>query len=191
MVAENGHLTPEEITSYLGRSVTRAESATIERHLVMCETCRRDLQEAWELGHGRRRVRWRVVGVAAAAAAVALLLVPATRFGSGERSSPVFRGGQAEGTPTFEALAPTDRATVDPDTVVFRWRSGGVQVHYHLTLTDANGDVVWEATTSDTAVSLPPTVRLSRGQRYFWYVDALLEGARSSTTGVREFMIEP
>jgi len=191
MVAENGHLTPEEITSYLSRTATTAESAVIERHLVECEACRRDLQEGWELAHGRRRVRWLVVGVTAAAAVVALLLVPVTRFGQGERSETVFRAGQAERTPTFEALAPADGATVDPDTVVFRWRNGGVQVHYHLTLTDTNGDIVWEATTSDTAVSLPPTVPLPGARRYFWYVDALLEGARSSTTGVREFMTEP
>ena len=191
MVAVNGHLTPEEIASYLSRTATTAESVVIERHLVACEPCRRDLQEGWELANGRRRVRWFAVGVTAAAAAVALFLVPATRFGSGERSETVFRAGQAERTLTFEALTPADGGTVDPDTVVFRWRSGGVQVHYHLTLTDANGDIVWEATTPDTTVSIAPTLRLPGARRYFWYVDALLEGARSSTTGVREFMTEP
>ena len=84
-----------------------------------------------------------------------------------------------------------DGAEVSRDSLVFRWRSEGTGVHYLLTVTDENGDVLWTAGTSDTSLALPLDVGLVPGQRHFWYVDALLEGARSSTTGVREILIQP
>ncbi len=68
---------------------------------------------------------------------------------------------------------------------------GPRNAHYVLTVTDENGDVVWTAETSDTSLVLPRGVDLKSGSRYYWYVDALLDDARSSTTGVREFTIRP
>ena len=44
---------------------------------------------------------------------------------------------------------------------------------------------------ADTTLVLPRSVGLELGAPYFWYVDALLEGARSTSTGVQEFRVEP
>ena len=189
----NEHLSPELIAAYLNQAVSLAERQDVERHLLICKDCRVDLTEASELGKERRRVRWMVVAVpAAAAAAVAVFMLgPAQRETLPSGGPPVMRGEQAEGTLRFAAVSPMDGAEVSRDSLVFSWRSEGTGVHYLLTLTDGNGDVLWTAGTSDTSLALPLEVGLAPGQRYFWYVDALLERARSSTTGVREILIQP
>jgi hypothetical protein len=101
------------------------------------------------------------------------------------------RGEQSEGTLRFAAVVPLDGQQVHPDSLLFQWRSQGAGVSYRLTLTNGIGDVVWTASTSDTSVALPGGVGLAPGREYFWYVDALLGGARSSTTGVLEFVVTP
>ena len=149
-----------------------------------------DLAEASELGREGHRVRWIAVGLPAAAAAVlaVVLLGPATRDATDD--TPVLRGEQVEGTVLFEAVSPINGTEVSRDSLVFRWRSEGAQAHYVMTLTDENGDIVWTTGTSDTTLGLPRDVGIVSGQQYFWYVDALLEGARSSTTGVQEFLVK-
>ena len=187
---ETGHLTPEMLAAYLGQEVSGEERQAVQQHLLTCKECRMDLAEASELGAVRRRVRWLAVGVPAAAAAVlaVVLLGPATRGVTDD--TPVLRGEQAEGTVRFEAVSPINEAEVSRDSLLFRWRSEGAQAHYVMTLTDKNGDIVWTTGTSDTTLGLPRDVGLVSGQEYFWYVDALLEGARSSTTGVQDFLVK-
>ena len=187
---ETGHLTPEMIAAYLGQKVSGEGRQAVQQHLLTCKECRLDLADASELGAVRRRVRWLAVGLPAAAAAVlaVVLLGPATRDATDD--TPLLRGEQAEGTVRFEAVSPINGAEVSRDSLAFRWRSEGAQAHYVMTLTDENGDIVWTTGTSDTTLGLPRDVGLVSGQQYFWYVDALLEGARSSTTGVQEFLVK-
>jgi hypothetical protein len=88
-------------------------------------------------------------------------------------------------------VTPAEGASVRGDSVAFLWRSEGSDVHYVLTVTDQNGDVVWTEGTQDTIIVPPREIGLKPDGVYFWYVDALLADARSSTTGVREFIIRP
>ena len=187
---ETGHLTPEMIAAYLGQEVSGEERQAVQQHLLTCKECRVDLAEASQLGREGHRVRWMAVGLPAAAAAVlaVVLLGPATRDAIDD--TPLLRGEQAEGTVRFEAVSPINGAEVSRDSLLFRWRSEGAQAHYVMTLTDENGDIVWTTGTSDTTLGLPRDVGLVSGRTYFWYVDALLEGARSSTTGVQEFLVK-
>ncbi len=187
---ETGHLTPEMIAAYLEREVSGQGRQAVQQHLLTCKECRVDLAEASEFGAVGRRDRWLAVGVPAAAAAVlaVVLIGPATRDVTDD--TPVFRGEQAEGTVRFDAVSPIGGTEVSRDSLVFRWRSEGAQAHYVMTLTDENGDIVWTTGTSDTTLGLPRDVGLVSGQQYFWYVDALLDGARSSTTGVQEFLVK-
>ena len=184
------HVRPEELAAYLNGKLRPEERRIAERHLLVCAECRQDLAEAAELGAGPRRSTWLTLGLPLAAAAVLALAV----IGRGDRvpeaGPPVLRGPQAEGTRALASVGPADGAGVALDSLVFRWRSAAGQVHYVLTLTDEAGDVAWTTTTSDTSVALPSGVGLRSGERYYWYVDALLEGATSSTTGVREFIVK-
>lgn len=186
------HPSPEVLAAYASQAASAEERKAVERHLLVCPDCRRDWAEGVELSATRSRRRWLTVGIpVAAAAALAIAVLGPWNHAPEAGAGRVFRGEQREGTRSFPAIAPADGERVSLDTLVFRWHSEGDGAHYVLTVTDTNGDVVWTTNTSDTAVALPRTVALRPGERYYWYVDALLERAGSSTTGVREFLVIP
>ena len=187
----NEHLSPELIAAYLNQAVSVDERQAVERHLLICKDCRVDLAEASELGKERRRVRWMAVAVPAAAAAAVLFAVLGPLRNAPDEPKPALRGPQLEGRTALAVVAPADGATVAPDSLMFLWRGAGTNVHYLFTLTDDNGDVVYTAGIGDTTLMLPRSVGLATNARYFWYVDALLQGARSTTTGVQEFVVTP
>jgi hypothetical protein len=188
-LTDTEHLTPELIAAHLARETTEAELRVAQLHLLDCASCRRDLTEAATVTADRRPRRWIAIAIPAAAAAAALFLLLPGQAPSPEGTAT--RGPGTEGVRQFAAVTPVEGAPVPTDSLVFRWRSEGPAVHYILTVTDENGDIVWTAATNDTSIVPPRGVSLQPGSRYFWYVDALFEDARSSTTGVREFAIQP
>ena len=189
VVTDTQHLEPDRIVAYLARELPPDELRSVQQHLLDCQDCRQDMAEASKLaGDGRPR-RWLAIALPAAAAAVALVVVFSGQ--GADTGSAITRGPGAEGVRQFAAVSPAVGASVAGDSVTFVWRSEGSGAHYAVTVTDENGDVVWTIGTSDTTVVPPRGVELTAGRSYFWYVDALLEGARSSTTGVQEFTIRP
>ena len=188
-MTDHDHLSPDLIAAYLARETSEDEKQEAQRHLLTCAECRRDTAEAAELARDRRPRRWVPIAIPAAAAAIALLmLVP----GWGPTTDELLiRGPGTEGVQHFVAVTPAEGALVRGDSVTFLWRSEGSDVHYVLTVTDQSGDVVWTAGTQDTSLVPPREIGLKADGVYFWYVDALLTDARSSTTGVREFIIRP
>jgi hypothetical protein len=186
---DRDHLSPELIAAYLARETSEEETEEAQRHLLTCADCRRDTAAAVELSRDRSPRRWIPIAIPAAAAAIALLmLVP----GHGPTTDELLmRGPGTEGVQHFAAVTPAEGASVRGDSVAFLWRSEGSDVHYVLTVTDQNGDVVWTEGTQDTIIVPPREIGLKPDGVYFWYVDALLADARSSTTGVREFIIRP
>jgi len=188
-VTDNQHLAPDRIAAYLAQELSPDELRSAQQHMLECQDCRQDMVEASQLaGNGRSR-RWLAIFVPVAAAAIALLVVFSGQ--GADAGSPITRGPDGEGVRQFGAVSPSLGASVAGDSVIFVWRSEGSRAHYAMTVTDENGDVVWTIGTSDTTVVPPRGVGLTAGRSYFWYVDALLEGARSSTTGVQEFSIRP
>ncbi len=100
-------------------------------------------------------------------------------------------GSSPEGIPRFGTVNPSSAQPVPADSVVFVWRRAGAEASYRLTVTDPAGGQMWTTATADTVAPLPASVRLARGQAYFWYVDALLPTGESATTGVQEFRTAP
>jgi hypothetical protein len=186
---DSQHLTPELIAAYLARETSEEENRAAQRHLLACGECRRDVAEAAELTPDREPRRWVAVAIPAAAAAVALLVLLPGQGPSPDETAT--RGPGAEGVRQFAAVMPAEGVPVPGDSLVFLWRSEGSDAHYVLTVTDEIGDVVWTAGTRDTSLVPPRGAGLKSGNTYFWYVDALLEDARSATTGVRELAIGP
>lgn len=187
------HLTAQELAAFLDRQLPNDDRRRVASHLHCCTQCRLDLSRASAaLGRyrsRRRRVAW--IGAVAAAAVVAgLLLVPGSISGPRDDGSRV-RGGGPEGTVLFETTSPGDGDVVGTAGLVFTWRSAALEARYELTITDLRGDPVWTAPSSDTLLALSPDVVLTPGETYYWYVDALLDGARSTTTVFRRFTIEP
>ena len=86
-------------------------------------------------------------------------------------------------------VEPSAGATVSPSEIRFQWRSGGQDLLYRITVSSEEGEVVWTATSQDTILDLPSEIPMEAGARYFWFVDALLPGAQTATTGVQEFLV--
>jgi hypothetical protein len=191
---EPGHLSPEDISAYLSGVQGGPGREELERHLVVCDQCRQELIDSAELGASSGPRRWLAVAVpvAAAAAVAALLLIPwggPPTPGARPGAVSVVRGAGSEGVGTLAVVEPLTGATVDPSGLQFRWRSGGQGSFYRVTLTSEEGDVVWTSTSADTLLDLPPEVLLEAGARYFWFVDALLSGVGTATSGVQELLV--
>jgi len=188
------HLSAEDVAAYVSHAVSAEERRRIEHHLAECGPCCDEI-----VAHGyrlseTRRSRWPVAASAglAAAAVLAGVLLLGPRLGlilSDEE--PVFRGAQAPVEqalrPTIGVIAPEDAGVVGKDSVVFVWHPVDADALYSLTLTDGEGSLIWRGTTRDTLLALAPDVRLRDGDRYYWYVDALLATGESPSTGVRRF----
>lgn len=180
-------MTSERIAAYLDGGLTPEEREGLEEHLVVCSECRQDLAEASDLT-GRSRARWLVLAAPMAAAALVLLFIGFPNR-SPQQEGPRLRG-PATGT-QLAIVSPLDGSAAQPDSLVFMWRAAGAEAHYVFTLTDALGDVVFTIDLADTTLVLPRSVGLEPGAPYFWFVDALLDGARSTSSGVQEFSVEP
>lgn len=163
------------------------------QHLAHCAFCRRSVASVSEMldeqaitreidalaGRGRR---WRILAVtvplAAAATVLVLLWAPSNdglphRGGADARSAPIPIGPR--GTV----------ATVDG----MEWSSVPGSNRYRLTVFTAQGGVVYETESSDTALSLPDSVRFTAGERYLWKVEARTGWSRWVTSDLVDFTI--
>ena len=187
------HVTPERIASYLSRTLSDTLRYEIEDHLGYCEACRKEVASASRFVNKwtprRTHIRW-MTALLAATAALMLLLI-----GGGRDIAPltpgVTRGDSPTGIPSFDVVAPSNSATVDAIGLRFIWRAEIEDPFYTVHLLDELGNEVWSHPLADTSIVLPDSVQLEHGQAYFWYVDALLRGVQTSTTGIYEFFVAP
>ena len=196
--ALEGHLVVGDLAAYLEGKLDDERVGQVESHLSACHECRSELSSAARALRGVRRAKRRAIQspAVAVAAAIVLLLGAAVVADRLAEDGGVFRGDegsrQTEGVPLLQPVQPISGSLVARDSLRFEWRSlGGADGFYTLTLTDMEGDVLWRGTTRDTVLSLLDEVALERGSTHFWYVDALLDGAASATTGIQEFRTKP
>ena len=192
----------EEALAAFASGTAALRRAEIVAHLAACARCRHavvslagamdDPKVAAELSRLEtsrlsHRVRWMAAGVAAAALLL-ILFVPqfSDRTSTG---GPPLRGG--EGAATLSAVAPAEGEVVRAESVAFVWHPLVTGVQYRITVTDALGDVIWSAPSSDTTLAPGGAAGLQPGRIYFWYVDALLPDGRSATSGVRRLRTAP
>lgn len=136
-------------------------------------------------GNGRfatRRVKG--VGLAVAAAAVAVLFVGSWKSQEASLEDPVHRA-----TILTDVAPPQLSSPSGPvgSPIVFRWSSVPTADQYRLTLFDAAGNIRWQTTTGDTTAPMPDSVRLSSGDPYFWQVAAQVGFDRWAEAEVLEF----
>lgn len=191
------HLQPHELGAFLDGALRGAERSRVEAHLVECARCREEAIHVGRLtgtgnGNGKQRKRlvyW-VAPAAAAAVVAALLLLGPGAEEVARPEAPILRADDP-GVTAIAVVSPRAGASLSSDSVVFVWREVESGVVYRLTLMDQEGVVLWKETVEDTTVALSADVELRPGARYYWYVDALLELARTATSGVQEFTISP
>ncbi len=183
------HLEEGEVTRYLARTLAPADRESVEHHLADCAECTAELVAVSRLHQSGRVPVRRIAAVAAAAAAVAgiVLLGPGLVPRHPEGAPPI-RG--AESQPTVSVILPADGAVLTgaPD---FTWHAVPGATAYRVSVSRASGDSVWATTTSDTSVRASAQVSRAGSGLYYWYVDVLLEDARSIPGPVHEFRLEP
>ena len=176
-----GHLGSRDVAAYVDRALNPAERDAIEAHLSECADCRDEVVQVSRLRRVlNSRRRWLFAAPVAAAAVLAVMLLP-----SRTPDEPVLRDG-GEPVLAVTIVAPADSAPAPSGgtKISFTWRSMDSVVSYRFAITDASGDVVWSATSTDTTARLPASIHLQPGN-YFWYVDALLPDGRSVASRVR------
>lgn len=131
----------------------------------------------------RASVRFALASTAVAAAAVLFLVLPRIEGEPGGRG--------LHRAPTAAESSPpliTPIGLVD-DAKLLRWGSMAGADRYRVTLFDTSGDVLYEAETTDTSVSLPDTILLGSGRRYLWKAEARTGWDRWTASKLASFSI--
>jgi Putative zinc-finger len=189
------HLTDETVAAYLERVLPISERSEIDRHLGDCDDCRARVALA---GHvlqtaPREHSYWRrlaLPGLAAAAVLAGVLLL--SRPAAGPVTPSEIRGaGQESSMPAVHIVGPLRGASIATDALRFIWSGVGSEALYQVTVSAADGQMLWSTRTADTISAPPPELlrQLRPGQRYFWRVDALLPTLRSVTSADQPFQI--
>ncbi len=153
-------------------------------HLAQCAACRAEVSAvasatgqaslAAEIERLERPVRhgWQrhalAFGAVAAVVAVAVLL--ARTPGTVPAGQTVYRDVSPVAAAGPVVLTPADVAVSRPIRLV--WRPTAEARQYRVTVFDAEGSIVWEGTTADTAAAVPASVPLAEGVAYWWRVEA-------------------
>jgi anti-sigma factor RsiW len=160
------HLTAEQAAAYLDRSLPDPERTMAAAHLARCRACRDEIVALTDVVRpaGSSRTRWRVAAGLAAAAALALVVLPRDRTPPPEphRAPP---GSELQGP------MPVLPQGAGPRPASFQWHPFPGSARYQVTLFDTTGGAIARLETQDTAVALPDSVPLAPTRRYYWRVE--------------------
>jgi hypothetical protein len=197
--ARTGALTPEclddeTLAGLADGSIDPKTRAAALPHVAGCPRCRgavasvaqalADAAVAREIegveGTGRRR-SYRIA-LPLAAAALLLLLVWPRR---------VDDGGPTHRDPPADASAPVPIAPIGvvADATTLLWTAVAGADRYRVTLSDAEGRVLYDTQLADTVAALPDSIALISGRSYVWMVEARTGFDRWSTSRLVEFSI--
>lgn len=187
------HLPAEDLAAYLSRGQHAPAFRRVQAHLADCADCRHEAAHIARVVRAETRgrvLRWTGGGVAAAAAVLMLAV-----WGGGHRHVPdanVTRGpaGSSVAVSAVAPIAPLGEVSPAAHEIAFAWRPVAGVVEYRLTLSNATGGTLWRRATTDTTLVLPVDVSLAPGVPYYWYVDALVAGGGSVTSGALEFHVQ-
>lgn len=183
--AQREHVDAQQLSGYVEGRLPAARRAAIEAHLADCADCRADAVAA--LRARRAPVRaWRWVAPALAAAVIALLLIPRAMR---EPVTPDLER-TAQGAPGLVLTLPDPGAALPLADVTLTWRAAAPGARYRVTVTTEDGARVHDASTGDTAVTVPATA-LRPGGRYLWIVDVLAADGTALSAPPRSFAVQP
>ncbi len=189
------HLSETDIAAYIDGVVAADDRRRMEAHLVWCDACRTEMVASQSAVFaappvGRRtRGSWTWAGAAAAAAVIVVagsILTQRADDRDVVRSAP----SPAPATrPVVTVVSPGDGQRLGADRKLV-WRSAGTGASYRITIGDDSGQPVHSMMVQDTSVTLPASVPLASGKKFFWYVDASLPGGATATSGLVSFTVE-
>ena len=191
----SSHPTDESVAAYIDAVLSPPERAQLDAHLGDCEYCRsrlvlasRALQTAPIPGRSRRFLPIAATLLAAGIAGVLLLSRSAVERTPGPGTE---RAAEEVALPPLHTVQPARGAAVGLEGLRLVWASLSPDALYQVTLSEADGRVLWTERTSDTVATPPPETlrRLTSGQTYFWRVDALFSNLQSVTSGDQQFQV--
>lgn len=184
------HLSATDIAAFIDSTLSPEARAAAELHLSGCSKCCEELASCVRLASAApsrapARISWPLLGTVAAA----IMLVAVLRPRHQPARPDVSRERVSSPVATSLAVVSRPDASFDPHDVRLVWHRDAAAISYHLVVTDSTGAPVWRSDDLiDTSAAVPSNVRLRRGARYFWRVDALhADGSspQSNTTGFR------
>lgn len=185
-VTENDSLSANDIAAFLDGRLTGADLTRVQSLLADDKSARMELAEASRLiatAPSRRTMpaRWLAIGGIAAIAAVGLIMVRPH-----EQLQELTTGSRARGEALdrIELVSPADGQTVEKSNMILTWRSIDGAA-YRVVVSDPSGKMVFDLSTNDTAIAVPPdSLQASKGVLY-WSVDAFAPDGSSVTSGAR------
>lgn len=87
-------------------------------------------------------------------------------------------------------LAPLEGSTVARRRLAFDWKPVAHSRYYEIRLVTSDGDLRWQARTTQSALSLPANVALPSGPYFVWITAYRADGRVSKSPPVR-FLVEP
>lgn len=190
----SAHPTDESVAAYIDAVLSPPERAQLDAHLGDCEYCRSRLvlaSQVLQTAPLSRRSR-RLLPIAATLLAAGIAGVLLSRSAVERSAAPNSeRAAEEVALPPLHTLQPARGAAVDLDGLRLVWASLSPDALYQVTLSEADGRVLWTERTSDTVATPPPETlpRLKAGQTYFWRVDALFSNLQSVTSGDQQFQV--
>ena len=188
------HLSAERLAAFLDERLTAEERAQAIAHFAACTDCRRELTALRQTFHSVTSAtakRWLAAGATLAAVLAFALVLPRVRGtddgGSGSTSE--VRGVRGvDGAASIAISRPKNGDSIRLP-LTLTWQSAGTQASYLLVVMDSVGSEMLRLTRADTSITLPDSIRLVPGARYYWSVEAKLIDGRSAKTGVHSFRI--
>jgi hypothetical protein len=176
LAAVEGHGSEEERIATIDEALAHPESA-------------RELELFRAVAANRRRpsrgVPWRAMPLfVAAAAALAIVVVPTARDVLREKSPTILRDVSPEAVLIDPPEEPAPEASR-----IFRWRGVGSARAYALEILTASGTVVFTTRTTDTTLALPPDVSLAPGVEHRWWVTSELSDGTQRPSAFRRLMV--
>jgi anti-sigma factor RsiW len=162
------HPEARELAAYLDGALVDVDRARVEAHLAACAECRGEVAAVAQLLRTAPRRRVTVRPALAAAAVLALLLVPTLQVWN-RFDEMAYRESAVTTTAPPVAFAPHGDVTAVRELV---WSAVPHAARYRVMLMDGAGTVLWRWETADTVAALADTVRLRAGAPYFWKVEA-------------------
>jgi hypothetical protein len=188
---------PESLQDLVERRGDESDRLAILDHVMTCPACRRELEmlrsitgaasalEGETAPSARHWPRLPNIGFAAAAGLLIVLGAISTYMIRRGRTAE-FRDGDA-----IVLLQPSGRIT-QSEALRFAWRRAPSATSYRFELIGPTGDSVFTATTSDTVVLLPSSVRVESGSEYVWSVRGFsADGSLAASASLRFRLAQP
>jgi anti-sigma factor RsiW len=188
--------TAGEIAAFLDGRLEGAELSRVQAILAADPAARQELIKASRIvasaPSSREPKRSWVPAFAtlAAAAAIAIVLIPARNLSRDSAPVSAERRAPADEAPKIQVVVPAEGSSVRNDDRPFTWR-GVDGATYRVIVSDVAGNTVLQKNTTDTVLAIPEALLTNEGATYYFAVYALLPDGSSLGSDAHEFVVSP